>query len=149
MIPCACCFAALPSAGFRLTRYGANAPGQTTSSIITSIAEDFDEKFRANCEYEASEADGCGTSLTLMPVSCWNLATSFRSRLWLEPTAASPTNSIFWPLYLALIAAAFGTFGGAIAVDLAGTAFAARPGVPAAPPPGGGARGHPPTQTSP
>src|SRR5919201_2964122 len=111
-IPAACFFACLPSAGFRFTRYGANAPGHTTSSIITSIDDECDEKFRASCEYAASDADGCGTSLTLMPVSLWNRATSSRSRLWLDPTALSPMNVICWPLYFFLSAAAPATFGG-------------------------------------
>src|SRR3954447_24724398 len=67
-----------------------------------------------------------------MPVSCLNFATSLRSRLWLDPTAASPTNVIFWPLYFALSAAALGTAGGAIAADLTGAACAAGRDVPAA-----------------
>ena len=112
MIPAACFFAALPRAGFRLTRYGANAPGHTTSSIITSIDDECDEKFRAICEYAASDAAGCGTSFTLMPVSFLNRATSSRSRLWLEPTALSPMNVICWPPYFFFSAAAPATFGG-------------------------------------
>src|SRR5215218_5936503 len=51
-----------------------------------------------------------------MPVSRLNRATRSRSRLWLDPTAASPTKVIFWPPYFFLIAAAFATFGGATAV---------------------------------
>src|SRR5437764_505118 len=50
-----------------------------------------------------------------MPVSLWNRATSSRSRLWLEPTALSPMNVIFWPLYFFLSAAAPATFGGFMA----------------------------------
>ena len=42
-------FACLPSFGFRLTRYGAKAPGQTTSIIATSIEDDFDENARTRC----------------------------------------------------------------------------------------------------
>src|SRR5215212_3105180 len=132
MIPWACPFAALPSFDFRSTRYGANAPGQTTSSMATSIEDDFEPNARASCEYDASEADGCGTRLTLMPVSFLKRATSLRSRLWLAPTAASPTKVIFWPWYFALSAARFGTLGGTIAADLAGEACVAGRDVPAA-----------------
>src|SRR5215210_7990957 len=115
MIPCTNFDATLPSFGLRSTRYGANAPGQTTSSIATSIDDDLDPNALASCWYDASDADGCGTSYTLMPVSRLNRATRSRSRLWLDPTAASPTKVIFWPPYFFLIAAAFSTFGGAIA----------------------------------
>ena len=48
MIPCACSLACLPSFGFRLTRYGAKAPGQTTSIIATSIEDDFCENARTS-----------------------------------------------------------------------------------------------------
>ena len=47
-----CSFDCLPSFGFRLTRYGAKAPGQTTSIIATSIEDDFDENARASCAYD-------------------------------------------------------------------------------------------------
>src|ERR671933_2811677 len=50
-----------------------------------------------------------------MPVSFWNRATSNRSRLWLEPTALSPTNVILWPLYFFFSALAPATFGGLMA----------------------------------
>src|SRR5207237_4995673 len=78
----------------------------------TSIDDECDEKFRASCEYAASDAAGCGTSFTLMPVSLWNRATSSRSRLWLEPTALSPMNVICWPLYFFFNAAAPATLCG-------------------------------------
>src|SRR5919201_1807554 len=132
-IPAACFFARPPRYGFRLTRYGANAPGHTTSSIATSIDDECDEKFLASCEYAASDADGCGTSFTLMPVSLWNRATSSRSRLWLDPTAFSPMNVIFWPLYFLLSAAAPATFGGltAAAAVLLPAALLAPPAVAA------------------
>src|SRR5256885_13419326 len=103
-------FDCLPSFGFRLTRYGANAPGQTTSIIATSIDADFCENARTSCEYAWSEAAGCGTTLTLTPVSLVNRFASARSRTCPLPTE-SPTNVIFWPWYFFLIAAAFGTFG--------------------------------------
>src|SRR5689334_5985426 len=114
-MPAACSFDCLPSFGFRLTRYGANAPGQTTSSIATSIDDDFDENARASCAYDASDADGCGTTDTLMPVSFVKRFASAVSRTWPLPTE-SPTNVIFCPPYFFLSAAAFGTFGAAIAV---------------------------------
>ena len=79
-IPCACSLACLPSFGFRSTRYGAKAPGQTTSIIATSIDDDFDENARTSCEYDASDAAGCGTTFTLMPVSLVNRFASARSR---------------------------------------------------------------------
>ena len=85
-IPAACSLACLPSFGFRSTRYGANAPGQTTSIIATSNEDDFDENARASCEYDASDAAGCGTTLTLMPVSFENRFASARSRTWPPPT---------------------------------------------------------------
>src|SRR4051794_6476861 len=47
-----------------------------------------------------------------MPVSALNLAASSRSRLWLWPTALSPTKVIVWPPYFALSAFAFATAGG-------------------------------------
>ena len=81
MIPCACCFASLPSFGFRSTRYGAKAPGHTTSIIATSNDDDFDEKTRASCEYDASDAAGCGTTFTLIPVSFVNCFASATSRV--------------------------------------------------------------------
>src|SRR5512134_3647565 len=111
-MPAACVFASPPSAGFRSTRYCANAPGQTTSSITTSNADDFDENVRASCEYDADESTGCGTSFTLTPVSFWNCATSILSRVWLLPTGPSPRNVTVVPPYFALMAPAFGTFGG-------------------------------------
>ena len=113
-IPAAWSFDCLPSFGFRSTRYGANAPGQTTSIIATSIEDDFDENARASCEYAASEAAGCGVTLTLIPVSFVNRFASARSRTCPLPTE-SPTNVIFWPPYFFRIAAAFGTFGAATA----------------------------------
>ena len=58
MIPWECSFASFESAGLRFTRNGANAPGHTTSSIITSTDDDFDEKSRASCAYESVEAAG-------------------------------------------------------------------------------------------
>src|SRR5215831_7632751 len=105
-----CNFACFPSFGFRLTRYGANAPGQTTSIIATSIDDDFDENARASCAYDWSDADGCGTTLTLIPVFLVNCLASAMSRTWPFPTE-SPTNVIFCPPYFLLIAAALGTFG--------------------------------------
>ena len=44
------------------------------------------------------------------PVSFENRVASATSRIWPPPTE-SPMNVIDWPPYLALIAAAFGTFG--------------------------------------
>ena len=76
-----CCFASLPSFGFRSTRNGAKAPGQTTSIIATSNDDDFDENTRASCEYDASDAVGCGTTFTLIPVSFVNCFASATSRL--------------------------------------------------------------------
>ena len=93
-MPAACSFACLPSFGFRLTRYGANAPGHTTSIMATSIEDDFDENARASCEYDWSDAAGCGTTLTLMPVSCVKRLASLASRTWPLPTE-SPTKVIF------------------------------------------------------
>src|SRR5436305_1595936 len=55
-----------------------------------------------------------------MPVSLWNRATSSRSRLWLEPTALSPMNVIFWPLYFLRSAFAPATAGGLIAAAAEG-----------------------------
>ena len=107
----------LPSFGLRLTRYGAKAPGQTTSIIATSIEDDFCEKALTSCEYDWSEAAGCGTTFTLMPVSFVKRFASARSRLWPSPTE-SPTNVIFCPPYFFLIAFAFGTFGAAMAAAL-------------------------------
>ena len=40
----------------RSTRYWAKAPGQTTSSITTSNADDLAENVRASCEYEADSS---------------------------------------------------------------------------------------------
>ena len=48
-----CCLASFARTRFRLYRYGAKAPVQTTSSIITSKAEEFAENVRASWEYEA------------------------------------------------------------------------------------------------
>src|SRR5262245_11455956 len=110
-----CSLDCFPSFGFKLTRYGANAPGQTTSIIATSIDDDFDENARASCAYDWSDAAGCGTTVTLIPVSFVNRLASVVSRTWLSPTE-SPTNVIFWPPYFCLIAAAFGTFGAGTAV---------------------------------
>src|SRR4026209_406068 len=114
-MPAACSFDCLPSFGFRSTRYGANAPGQTTSIIATSIDDDFDENARASCEYDASEAAECGTTLTLIPVSFVKRFASAMSRTWPLPTG-SPTRVLFCPPYFFLSAAALGTFGAAIAV---------------------------------
>ena len=97
----------------RLTRYGANAPGQTTSIIATSIEDDFDENARASCAYDWSDAAGCGTTLTLIPVFFVNCLASAVSRTWPFPTE-SPTNVIVCPPYFFLIAAALGTFGAGI-----------------------------------
>src|ERR687897_72150 len=108
MLPGACSLACFASRGLRLTRYGAKAPGQMASSIITSIDEDLDEKFRASWAYEASEAAGCGMSLTLIPVSLVNRATSCRSRLWLGPTPASPTKANDFSPYFSLFSPAVG-----------------------------------------
>src|SRR4029453_5279321 len=83
----------LPSFGFRLTRYGAKAPGQTTSIIATSIEDDFCENARTSCAYDWSDAAGCGTTVTLMPVSLVNRLASAVSRLFPSPTE-SPTNVI-------------------------------------------------------
>jgi len=55
-----------------------------------------DEKFRASCAKDASDAVGCGTTLTVMPVSFLNRDASARSRAWRPPTE-SPTKVIFWP----------------------------------------------------
>src|SRR5712691_7863681 len=87
-------FDCLASFGFRLTRYGANAPGHTTSIIATSIDDDFDENARASCAYDWSEAAGCGTTLTLMPVSWVNRLARLVSRTCPFPTE-SPTKVIF------------------------------------------------------
>ncbi len=128
MIPCACNFACEPRAGFRSTRNGAKAPGQTTSSIATSIDDEWDENARASCAYAASEATGCGTTLTLMPVAVENLLASAMSRVWLDPTALSPMKVIVCPPYFFLIAGALGTAGGTIAaaeVSCAGLLVAA------------------------
>src|SRR5262249_53597255 len=114
-IPAACCFACWPSFGFRSSRNGANAPGHTTSTIATSIDDECVENALASCEYDASEAAGCGTTLTLMPVSFVNRPARAKSRWWPPPTE-SPTKVIDWPPYFALIAAAFGTGGAAMAV---------------------------------
>ena len=78
--------------------------------MATSNDDDFDENTRASCEYDASDAVGCGTTFTLIPVSFVNRFASARSRLWLPPTE-SPMNVIDWPPYSFLRAAAFGTFG--------------------------------------
>ena len=83
----------MPSFGFRSTRYGAKAPGHTTSIIATSIESDLDEKALASCEYDASDAVGCGVTFTLMPVLAENFCASARSRVCPPPTE-SPTNVI-------------------------------------------------------
>ena len=114
MAPGESCFACWPSFGFRSTRNGAKAPGQMASIIATSIDDDFDENARASCEYDASEAAGCGTTFTLIPVCCENFFASAVSR-WCPPPTESPMNVIVCPPYFDLIAAAFGTAGGAIA----------------------------------
>jgi len=80
MIPFACSLACLASGFLRSTRYGANAPGQTTSIITTSKADDFEEKLRASCEYDSSDFSGCGRTLTWIPVSFVNRFASARSR---------------------------------------------------------------------
>src|SRR5512132_4022996 len=108
-----CSFDCFPSFGFRSTRYGANAPGQTTSIIATSIDDDFDENARASCAYDWSDADGCGTTSTLIPVSFVNRVASAVSRTLPFPTE-TPTNVIDCPPYFLLIAAALGTFGASI-----------------------------------
>src|SRR6476661_7047650 len=116
-MPAACSFDCLPSFGFRSTRYGAKAPGQTTSIIATSIEDDFDENARASCAYDWSDAAGCGTTLTLIPVFFVNCLASAVSRTWPFPTE-SPTKVIVCPPYFFLIAAALGTFGAGIAAAL-------------------------------
>src|SRR6266545_2890217 len=82
-----------------------------TSIIATSIDDDFDENALTSCEYEASEAVGCGTTFTLMPVSFVNRDASATSRTWPPPTE-SPTKVIFCPPYFAFNAFALGTAGG-------------------------------------
>ena len=64
----------------QVDEYGAKAPGQTTSIIATSIEDDFDENARASWEYAASDAAGCGVTLTLIPVSFVKRFASARSR---------------------------------------------------------------------
>ena len=123
-IPCEWSFACWPSFGFRSTRNGANAPGQTTSIIATSIDDEFVENALASCEYDASDAAGCGTTFTLMPVCFENFFASARSRACPPPTE-SPTNVIVCPPYFDLIDAAFGTDGAGVAA--AETAFALPP----------------------
>src|ERR1043166_5121385 len=110
MIPVECCFACWPSFGFRSTRKGAKAPGHTTSIIATSIESECVEKALASWEYDASDAAGCGTTFTLMPVCAENFFASARSR-WGPPPTESPTNVIVGPPYFDLIDAAFGTAG--------------------------------------
>ena len=88
-------------------------PGQTTSIIATSIEDDFDENARASCAYDWSDAAGCGTTLTLIPVFFVNCLASAVSRTLPFPTE-SPTNVIVCPPYFFLIAAALGTFGAGI-----------------------------------
>src|SRR6266516_4001298 len=114
MIPFEWIFACAPSFGFRLTRYGANAPGQTASIIATSIDDDFAENALTSWEYDASEAAGCGVTFTVIPVSLVNLVASSRSRVCPPPTE-SPTNVIVCPPYFALIAFALGTGGAVVA----------------------------------
>ncbi len=50
MIPFDCCAASFLRIVFKLYKYGANAPVQTTSSITTSKAEEFAENVRASWE---------------------------------------------------------------------------------------------------
>src|SRR5262245_43542914 len=104
--------------------------------MTTSKADEFDENVRASWEYEALESAGCGTSLTLMPVSFENFATRFTSRVCDLPTGPSPRNVMLRPPNFFLIAAAFGTAGGlmfcAVAVTAAGLAVPAVPAVAAA-----------------
>src|SRR5262245_6738904 len=107
----------LPSFGLRLTGYRAQAPGETTSIMATSSEDDSCEKALTSCEYDWSEAAGCGTTFTLMPVSLVKRLASFESRMWPSPTE-SPTNVICWPPYFLRIAFAFGTFGVVLAVAL-------------------------------
>src|SRR5262245_11319145 len=128
MIPCEWSFASFESAGLRFVRYGANAPGHTTSSIITSTDDDFDEKSRASCAYESVDAWGWAMTLTLIPVSLVNRAASARSRLCVRPML-SPMKVIDCPPYFALIAAAFATLGGLTA---AAVLWLDVPAVPAA-----------------
>src|SRR6185295_20392722 len=109
-MPAAWIFDCAPSFGFRSTRNGANAPGHTTSIIATSIDEECVENVLASCEYDASDAAGCGTTFTLIPVCCENFFASARSRTWPPPTE-SPTNVIVCPPYFDLIDEAFGTEG--------------------------------------
>src|SRR5947207_1211246 len=127
MIPAAWSFACAPSFDFRSTRNGANAPGHTTSIIATSIDDECVENARTSCEYDASDAAGCGTTLTLIPVSFENRDASARSRVCPPPTE-SPTKVIDWPPYFALIAAAFGTVGAVTAA--ACLAFVPAPAAP-------------------
>src|SRR5436189_3732066 len=110
-------FDCLPSFGFRSTRYGANAAGQVTSIIATSIEDECVENALASCEYDWSDAAGCGVTLTLIPVSLLNRLASAVSRLFPSPTE-SPMKVMLCPPYFALIAFAFGTFGGLIAAVL-------------------------------
>src|SRR5262245_1234199 len=101
-----------------------------------SKADEFEENVRANCEYEALESAGCGTSFTLMPVSFENFATRFTSRVWDLPTGPSPRNVMLRPPNFFLIAAAFGTAGGltfcAVTATAVGLAVPAVPALPAA-----------------
>src|SRR5688572_6022132 len=134
MIPAECFLASFLRIVFRLYRYGANAPVQTTSTITTSKAEEFDEKVLASWEYAALPSAGCGTSLTLIPVSLVNFFTRFTSRVCDLPTGPSPRNVMLRPPYFFLIAFAFGTFGGLMPCAVtSATAVAAGPAVPALP----------------
>src|SRR2546430_985527 len=108
-----CSLDCLPSFGFRSTRYGANAAGHTSSIIATSIEDECVENALASCEYDWSDAAGCGVTFTLMPVSLLNRLASAVSRLFPSPTE-SPMKGMLWPLYFALIALAFLTCGGLI-----------------------------------
>src|SRR2546421_853703 len=108
-----CSLDCLPSFGFRSTRYGANAAGQTTSIIATSIEDECVENALASCAYDWSDAAGCGSTVTLIPVSLLNRLASAVSRLFPSPTE-SPTKVMLWPPYFALIAFAFLTCGGLI-----------------------------------
>src|SRR2546423_4838394 len=124
-----CSFDCLPSFGFRSTRYGANAAGQTTSIIATSIEDECVENALASCAYDWSDAAGCGSTVTLIPVSLLNRVASAVSRLFPSPTE-SPTKVMLWPPYFALIAFAFLTCGGLIVA--AARCTCARPLVAAA-----------------
>ena len=68
-----------------------------------------------------------------MPVSFENFATSSSSRVCDLPTGPSPRNVMLRPPYFALIAFAFGTFGGLMAcTNSSADAVTAVPALPAA-----------------